>query len=95
MTPQIIEKTKQILKGARSMGLLSADEAGQIINALKATPDEVIDDRSISRPELAQRWGRSTRQISNMEKAGKLQRLGIFGHPRYGMRHILNIEGGT
>jgi len=94
MTPQIIDKTKQILKGARSMGLLSADEVGQIINALKTTP-EVIDDRSISRPQLAQRWGRSTRQISNMEKAGKLKRLGIFGRPRYGMSHILNIEGGT
>lgn len=94
MTPQIIEKTKQVLKGARSMGLLSADEAGQIVNALKATP-EVIDDRSISRPELAQRWGRSTRQLANMEKAGKLQRLGIFGHPRYSMKHIYNIEEGT
>lgn len=94
MTPQIIDKTKQVLKGARSMGLLSADEVGQVINALKTTPDQ-IDDRSISRPQLAQRWGRSTRQLANMEKAGKLQRLGIFGHPRYGMNHIYNIERGV
>lgn len=94
MTPQIIDKTKQVLKGARSMGLLSADEVGQVINALKSSPDPV-DDRSISKVQLAQRWGRSTRQLSNMEKAGKLKRLGIFGHPRYSMDHIYNIERGS
>lgn len=93
MTPQIIDKTKQVLKGARSMGLLNADEVGQVMSALKAMP-EALDDRLISRPQLAQRWDRSPRQIYNMEKAGIIRRLGMPGRPKYSMSQIRNVEAG-
>ena len=92
----------KLLKPFADMGVISGEVLNETSNVLKdyikpkpKLQKPVIKDVQLSKPQIAERLGKSVETVKNLEREGLIKRIGgIKGHPRYWLSEIMAYENG-
>jgi len=97
-----ITQIVKLLKPFADMGVISGEVLSETSSVLKdyikpkPKPHKpLLKDVQLSKPQIAERLGKSVETVKNLEKEGLIRRIeGIKGHPRYWLSEIIAYENG-